>query len=189
MKQSFVSVALVNKSFGAAKQLTKLTFRKSILVLLFALFSISGFAQNALDLAGLTSAAYSANAYSVRRLSTSYAGNLIKVRRSSDNTTSDIGFDGNGYLDTAALKTFVTSNSAFIDTWYDQSGNSHDMTQATTGSQPRIVNAGVIDRVNGLPAVYFNGSTYLATSSYTAFSSGFTTVISRTLLTHIILLF
>jgi hypothetical protein len=30
----------------------------------------------------------------------------------------------------------------FVETWYDQSGNGKDATQATAGSQPKIVNAG-----------------------------------------------
>ena len=30
----------------------------------------------------------------------------------------------------------------FVETWYDQSGNSNDAVQATAGSQPKIVNAG-----------------------------------------------
>ena len=30
----------------------------------------------------------------------------------------------------------------FVETWYDQSGNGNNATQATAGSQPKIVNAG-----------------------------------------------
>ena len=32
----------------------------------------------------------------------------------------------------------------FVETWYDQSGNSKDAVQATAGSQPKIVNAGTL---------------------------------------------
>ena len=32
----------------------------------------------------------------------------------------------------------------FVETWYDQSGNSNDAVQATAGSQPKIVDAGVL---------------------------------------------
>ena len=32
----------------------------------------------------------------------------------------------------------------FVETWYDQSGNSNDAVQATAGSQPKIVNAGTM---------------------------------------------
>ena len=34
------------------------------------------------------------------------------------------------------------SSSGFVETWYDQSGNSNDAVQATAGNQPKIVNAG-----------------------------------------------
>ena len=45
-----------------------------------------------------------AAAYSVRRLSSSYTDGLIRVRRSSDDTEQDIGFDSNGDLDTTPPK-------------------------------------------------------------------------------------
>ena len=47
-----------------------------------------------------------AAAYSLRKVKASYSGNCIDVRRSSDDTTSSIGFSGNE-LDTTALTTFV----------------------------------------------------------------------------------
>lgn len=52
-----------------------------------------------------------AAAYSLRKLRTAYTGNAITVRRSSDNTSTNIGFDSNGNLDTTALTTFVGSNN------------------------------------------------------------------------------
>jgi hypothetical protein len=36
------------------------------------------------------------------------------------------------------------NHSAFVETWYDQSGNGRDAVQATAGSQPKIVNAGTL---------------------------------------------
>ena len=54
-----------------------------------------------------------ATAYSLRRLSSTYTGSAIRVRRSSDNVSQDIGFDVNGDLDTTALTTFVGSNNKF----------------------------------------------------------------------------
>jgi hypothetical protein len=35
-------------------------------------------------------------------------------------------------------------NDGFVSTWYDQSGNSNDATQAVVTSQPKIVDAGVL---------------------------------------------
>ena len=52
-----------------------------------------------------------AAAYSLRKLRTAYTGNAIRVRRSSDNTSQDIGFDANGELDTASMLSFVGSNN------------------------------------------------------------------------------
>ena len=99
-----------------------------------------------------------AAAYGLRKLNCAYAGKAIKVR-SSAGGTSDIGFTATGDLDTAALKAFVLGNSGFVTTWYDQSGNGINATQATNANQPRIVNAGVIDRQNKLPAIrYISGS-------------------------------
>jgi hypothetical protein len=52
----------------------------------------------------------SAAAYSLRKLNSSYSGPVITVRRSSDNTSQDIGFNANGDLDTTSLLSFVGSN-------------------------------------------------------------------------------
>lgn len=52
-----------------------------------------------------------AAAYSLRKLRNDYTGSAIRVRRSSDNTTLDVGFDANGNLDTASMLSFVGSNN------------------------------------------------------------------------------
>ena len=56
----------------------------------------------------------------------------------------------------------------FVETWYDQSGNSNDVTQATAGSQPKIVNAGSLVTVGGRASFKFNGSSdFLDRETYT----------------------
>ena len=95
---------------------------------------------------------------SLRKLKTSYTGNCIEVRRSSDNSTLNIGFINN-YLDTAALLTFVGAGDGFVKTWYDQSGNGRDYLQNTNANQPRIVTGGSLETQNGKAAVKFDGST------------------------------
>jgi hypothetical protein len=100
-----------------------------------------------------------AAAYSLRKLRTAYTGSAIRVRRSNDNTEQDIGFTSAGDLDTASLKTFVGANSGFVTTWYNQGDSaSLDLTQATAANQPRIVNAGTVERRNGYPSIFFDGS-------------------------------
>lgn len=113
-------------------------------------------------------------AYSVpRRLLTSYTGNLIKIRRSSDDTTSDIGYNGSNELDTSAISTFVSSNSAYIHTIYDQSGNGNNLVSTTNSLQMRIVNSGTLDTLASKPVAYnangVNGSGY-STATFTTYT-------------------
>ena len=97
-----------------------------------------------------------AAAYSVRRLSSSYSGSALRVRRSSDNTEQDIGFVGEN-LDTASMESFVGVNNGFVVTWYDQSGNGIDFTQSSAANQPQIVSSGSVITDGGLAAVSFDG--------------------------------
>ncbi|TXH14227.1 MAG: hypothetical protein E6R03_09735 [Hyphomicrobiaceae bacterium] len=96
-------------------------------------------------------------AYSTRRVRTAYTGSALRVRRSSDNVEQDIGFTSSGDLNTSSLTSFIGANSAFVVTWYDQSGNGRDATMATTANQPRIVNAGSVDVINTRPVLIFDG--------------------------------
>jgi hypothetical protein len=86
-----------------------------------------------------------------------YTGPVVRVRRSSDNAELDIGSVA-GQLDTAALLAHTGGGSGFVATWYDISGNARHATQTTAASQPRIVNAGVVDTINGAPSLVFSGA-------------------------------
>jgi hypothetical protein len=101
-----------------------------------------------------------AAAYSLRKLDKDYTGNAIRVRRSNDNSEQDIGFTSSGDLDTASLKTFTGANSAFVVTWYNQADSAgvfgiRNATQATAANQPRIVNAGTVERLNNKVVLKF----------------------------------
>jgi hypothetical protein len=98
-------------------------------------------------------------AWSLRKLSSSYAGSAIRVRRSTDNVEQDIGFSGND-LDETALTTFLGSASGFVTTWYDQSGNGRNANQTTAANQPSIAIAGVINRDLGKACLSFNGTSH-----------------------------
>jgi hypothetical protein len=125
-------------------------------------------ASKVLDALGVTAKV----AFSTRKLRAAYAGSALQVRRSSDNTTQDIGFTAGGDLDTTALSTFVGANSGFISKWYDQSGAGADAVQATQAAQPRLVNAGTNDTLNSKPAIRFTATTQQlgspASASYTS---------------------
>ena len=100
-------------------------------------------------------------AYGLRQLRSAYSGGAIGVRRSSDNLTASIGFDSNGDLNETALLNFVgntASDFGYVEYWYDQTSNSRHLRQTSTTAQPRIVNAGVVEKLNGKPAMYLDGS-------------------------------
>jgi hypothetical protein len=117
--------------------------------------------------------------YSTRRLNATYTGYAMRVRRSSDNTTQDIGFTSNGNLDETALLAFVGSGNGFVTTWYDQGVNGYHVTQTTAAQQPKIVNAGVIYKNGaGRPYILFinASSTVLRNTTISAsaiFTSGY----------------
>ena len=52
-------------------------------------------------------------AYGLRKLRTAYGGAAIRVRRGSDNTEQDIGFDPSGSLDGAGLRSFLEGNTSY----------------------------------------------------------------------------
>jgi hypothetical protein len=95
-------------------------------------------------------------AYSLRKVYSTYEGAAINVRRSSDNATQDIGFDGY-VLDEAALLSFVGAGDGYVTTWYDQSGNGNNATQSTAANQPLIVSSGSLITDGGKSAINFDG--------------------------------
>jgi len=114
-----------------------------------------------------------AAAYSVRKLRSAYSGSAIRVRRSSDNTETDIGFSG-ANLDTSSLTSFCGSGNGFVTTWYDQSGNGNNATQSTAANQPQIVSAGSVILKNSKPSVNFDGSNdFFSLSSSIATSTNY----------------
>ena len=106
-----------------------------------------------------------AAAYSLRLLRAGYTGDAIRVRRSTDNAETDIGFDSNGELDTTALLAHVGTggtDNGFVETWYDQSGNGYDATQTSLANQPQIVSGGSVLTLTGSgsanPCIRFDGN-------------------------------
>ena len=103
-------------------------------------------AQPLLDAVGVGAIA----ALGFYKLRTAYTGDCIRVRRISDNSTSDIGFTATGEVDSAAIATFCTGTTGTITIWYDQSGNSFDFNMSHgaypggTGEEPIIYYAGAV---------------------------------------------
>ena len=113
----------------------------------------------------------SAAAYSLRSLSAGTI-NVVKVRRSGDD--AELNFTATEVSD-GTLASWVTAGGGtqdgFVTTWYDQSGNGYNATQATAASQPKIVSSGSLVTENGKAAMDFDGVDDYLQSSITGFQS------------------
>jgi hypothetical protein len=129
--------------------------------------------------------ASSAAAYSLRKLKSTYAGPGIKLRRASDNATQDINFLGfTGFtgapLDVAAAASFCNATTCFVDTWYDQSGQARNVTQATPGYQPQYIASCVTGKPCLRPVADPNGYLISASVAWTAARTTLSAVGNRT---------
>ncbi len=113
-------------------------------------------------LAGLTSISGAtgvlSGAWGPFRMIEDWSGNLVRVRRSSDSTTVDAGYDTDGSgveIDAGTISDFVGTGTGYVDRFYDQSGNGRSLVQATTSKQP-VYEAE--ESVSGIPAASFDGS-------------------------------
>jgi hypothetical protein len=108
-----------------------------------------------------------AAAYSLRNLSSSTT-NVVKVRRSGDD--AELDFTANE-VSGGTLEAWVVAGGGtkdgFVTTWYDQSGNANNATQATAANQPKIVSSGTLVTENGKAALDFDN-----TNDHFGFPSG-----------------
>lgn len=92
-------------------------------------------------------------AYSLRRLKSTYTGPAIQLRRASDGLTQDINFLGyvpglGAPIDTAAANAFCAATTCTLQFWYDQSGNGRHAAQ-----NPPVQPTYVANCIGTLPCV------------------------------------
>ena len=87
------------------------------------------------------------------RAANTQRSNLVTYTTSGSKTatlTATGGFDNFTFSEGDVPSEFtisnvrVSANDGFVSTWYDQSGNGNNATQATTTAQPKIVSAGAL---------------------------------------------
>lgn len=72
-----------------------------------------------------------------------YTGQCVRLRRTSDSTESDFGFDANGHLDIAAIESWLGGSEGAVKTLYDQVGT-NNFVNTNAATQPRLTNLGVV---------------------------------------------
>lgn len=93
---------------------------------------------------------------------TTYSDPLIKVKRTADGVeqtfSASAAVDSNGdkWLDTAAVLAFVGASTGEVTGWYDQR-TGLIATQTVSANTPKIVINGVLQTVNGRPAIRHTG--------------------------------
>ena len=146
---------------------------------LFLLCFTTLLGQNTLDKIGLSNTTLASSAYSLRKMSTAYAGPLARITIGTnyydvypDATsglfalTSKISVAlitynaATSIASTNALSTIITAGTtnATVAIWYDQSGSANNVIQAITANQPRIINLGTIETLNGMPTLRFSSA-------------------------------
>ena len=115
-----------------------------------------------------------AAAYSLRNLSTSYSGNVVDVRRSSDDT--EASFTAAEVAGSTMVNWVGVGNDGHVTKWYDQSGNDNHAVQATPASQPKVVDGGTLVadglKFDEAQSLGVTGNPVI-TSAYTGTFSGF----------------
>lgn len=97
--------------------------------------------------------------FSIRRLNPNYTGFCMKVRRSTDNAITDIGFVNN-IVDVQALQTFSQGGNVYVNLMYSQLQSSRFsiIANITANEQPLIVENGNVILFNNRPAIKFTKS-------------------------------
>jgi hypothetical protein len=93
-------------------------------------------------------------ALSLRRLLTSYTGNILRLRRSSDDVELDFTYNGSNLLDVSAITTWLSGATGYVTRWYMQDGSGLYVSQSDTTKQLVFV----ADRGDGKPSLNQNGS-------------------------------
>ena len=100
--------------------------------------------------------------------STSYHDGSIQelIIYDSDQSDNRTAFEANigEVYGIAGIPAYDNTVNGFVETWYDQSGNGNDASQLTAGSQPKIVDAGVLVLSNGNAAIKATAGSFMGLS-------------------------
>lgn len=95
-------------------------------------------------------------AYSLRKVNVAYKGPIVTIRRSSDNSTRNIGIYDKE-LDIKTLSEFCEDSEGYVCRWYDQGGKNRDLVQFSFSMQPLLYKDNSVILRGGKPSIYFDG--------------------------------
>ena len=167
-------------------------FRYSLIVWVILFYSNIANAQNTLNkITGLSSTTASV-AYSLRQLSTSYTGPLVRIKVGTsfydvypDATSNKFSLSSkisapigtyNSVVAVASgndLSTIITGSiDATVAIWYDQSGNGVHVLSSSSSPNAKIITGGSINTMGGQPTINFTATnSYLASSTTVNYST------------------
>lgn len=134
------------------------------------------------DLSFLLDLYPAAAAYSLRKLKNT-ATYGIKIRR-ADNSVTDVILEDTGEITKSSIVVAGGSldawigagGDAYIQTWYDQSGNGEHIIQTDIALQGALVLGGVLQTSNGKSAIKIPDGSYLANSTFAFDTSTFSLI-------------
>jgi hypothetical protein len=106
--------------------------------------------------------------YSLRQFTEAETLNAIRVRRSSDDTEQDIGFDANGDLDTTALTTFVNED---YNAYTSDFSSTEDLTE-TNGTGAAAQSVGGVDDAYKFTTITGTGQMFASVSPFSGKGGG-----------------
>lgn len=111
--------------------------------------------------------------WGLRAYSAATAGNnCADIAATSSGAVTTVKTLANGNFDVASANAALGGNAGFISKLYDQTGNGHDVTQATAANKPKIT----LNALQGgtLPEINMTGAVQFATSFFLSDAGTFT---------------
>ena len=109
--------------------------------------------------------------YGFKKLWSGVSDSCLILRRSSDNAELSFGFV-NDLLDTASIRTWAGTDTLYVASWHDQSGNYNDAIQTTAGNQPIYNDTlavrfdGVDDYLTNTMGTFTQPNTFIVTGAF-----------------------
>jgi hypothetical protein len=100
----------------------------------------------------------------------------ITITAGSSNQFIGINPIGSATCSISSFYATQTTANGFVTTWYDQSGNANNATQATAANQPKIVSSGTLVTENGKATLDFDGNNDFLQLSSTINNGGTETI-------------